>query len=206
MERVTWQEVEPAARLAFRVWVNQPELSWAQQAWHVLASVGLTEYDDYDLAEPYRVYFRLFVLGGVYRDFCDRAWEEVSDNGYRDYTGWADELGLDVRVMWAIALRREAGEWNLNEDDFAEMVDQGLFEEDERFAESPLDDVLRPLVEAERRGVVAALKKELGGTNLFFASLWRSKGDGSYPFDGGSTPSALTQRAFAWVSEGCPEL
>src|SRR5260221_730439 len=64
-----WDDVQEAADLAFSVWVGQPELSWAKQAWQALTEAKLTRYCNE--AERYRVLFRLLVLGGIYSDFCD---------------------------------------------------------------------------------------------------------------------------------------
>lgn len=208
MQRVEWSQVKEAAKLAFSVWVDQPEMSWAEQNWYVLASVGLTEYEPDDLAGEYRVYFRLLVLGGIYRDFCDRAWEEYSDRETRDYESWAEPLKLDPRIVRAVASSRAAGIWTMRDDEFEEYEaspDAALGEDVED--EPSIGELLYELVEAERSGVVNALKKGLGGEALFFASLYRSRGDGESVFEVPSAhPFPLRVDAYAWVADGCPEV
>jgi hypothetical protein len=77
---VTWDEVIDAAARAFNIWGNQPELGWAKRAWKIIEDCKLTTYDnEYDRC---RVLFRLLALGGIYRGFCDVAWDGCSELEY----------------------------------------------------------------------------------------------------------------------------
>lgn len=42
VSRLEWQDVKAVAEDAFNVWVDQPELIWAQAAWAALGEAGLT--------------------------------------------------------------------------------------------------------------------------------------------------------------------
>jgi hypothetical protein len=91
---VSRDEVKDAANRAFHIWVEQPELIWAEKAWAMLHDAKLTAYTNE--LERYQVLLRLLVLGGIYSDFCDAAWEERSEP---DYGYWAEPLELDPFLL-----------------------------------------------------------------------------------------------------------
>jgi hypothetical protein len=179
LTRVNWDDVQPAAALAFHIWVGQPELAWAQRAWHALTEAKLTTYRNE--LERYEVFFRLLVLGGVYLDFCDAAWEEHSDP---DYSSWAEPLKLDPFLLGQLYARLK--EWDPENGETAY-------------------EALDSLVENQRDLVVDALMAAFGGASELYASLWRSQdADGEEPEDDDTYDAKASQQAaYSWVDQGC---
>lgn len=178
-EQLTWDEVERAANEMFSVFVGRPELAWGKQAWQFLSEAGLldieTEFD------RHRALFRLLVLGGIFRDFCDAAWEESS---YLPYSDWASTLDTDPFVIGQL---------------YARLAD---WCEDEQVE---VDNALEFLVEDRRREVVKVLTSAFGGRNGLFASLWTSSNSQDEDPDDPFSPLTVERmKAFEWVSEGCP--
>src|SRR5580704_15187247 len=97
---VSWDEVKPAATYAFAVWLGKPELAWAEKAWAILGEAKLTAYATE--LERYEVLFRILVLGGIYSDFCDAAWQEHSEPSY---LYWAEPLELDPFLIGQLYAR-----------------------------------------------------------------------------------------------------
>jgi hypothetical protein len=75
---LSWDDVEPLAKATFNIWVDQPELGWAKEAWGKVTEAGLAEYD----TEPdrCRVFARFMVLASFYRDWCAVARDERQDD------------------------------------------------------------------------------------------------------------------------------
>jgi hypothetical protein len=154
--KVSWDEIKDTASLAFNIWMGQPELAWAKKAWLVLTEAKLTTYKSE--FERYEVLFRLLVLGGVYSDFCDAAWEQCSDP---TYSYWAETLELDPFILGQLYAK--------------------LPESDSENEESA-SDALEVLVENQRACVVAVLMAAFGGVSGMYSSLWRSRlADGKEP-------------------------
>jgi hypothetical protein len=137
-----WSVVEPSAKLAFGIWMGQPELIWAKKAFDVPVAAGLVE--ETDPFSRHIAFFRVLVLDGIYRDFCDAAWDETS---WIYYAEWCepDEI-VDRFVIGQM---------------FAWMPDWDADEEVE------FSVALDRLVEAEREIVVEALGKGFGGTQAY---------------------------------------
>jgi hypothetical protein len=179
-----WIVVEPAAKLAFDIWMGQPELIWAKKAFDVLVAAGLVE--GTDAFSRHIAIFRVLVLGGIYRDFCEAGWDETSSINYAQ---WCETDDIVDRFV--------AGQL------FAWMPDWDADEEVE-FA-----DALDRLIEAERDVVVEALLKGFGGTAGLYASLWQSpKGfgeveEGVEDQDCFEPDDAGKLQAYEWVREGC---
>jgi hypothetical protein len=143
-QTLSWEEIAGAAREMFNVWVDQPELRWARNAWELLSLVGLTRYSN--PAELTIVKLRLMALSAFYRDFCYVAWQEQT---YPMYVLWSEELSLaPIRVGQLLG---DSGEWNEVED------------------ESLLSDGLTHLVTKERRHVGTALIQAYGVSSLLCA-------------------------------------
>jgi hypothetical protein len=181
-----WSVVEPAAQRAFDIWMGQPELSWAKKAFDVLVAAGLV--DETDAFSRQIAVFRVLVLGGIYRDFCDAAWDETS---WIDYVGWCEPDQIGDRFV--------TGQL------FAKMPD---WDEDE---EVEFSVALDRLVEAEREVVVETLLNAFGGTAGFYASLWHSRKDTddveAFEDDDCFEPDdAGKVKAYEWVSDGCLRL
>jgi hypothetical protein len=86
---LAWAEVEPAAEEAFSMWMGQPDLAWAKQAWEAIAQARLADYCTE--LERCQVAIRFLALCGIYQDFCWYAWEEVAD---LDFGACAELLNL----------------------------------------------------------------------------------------------------------------
>lgn len=179
-----WRAVERATSSAFDVWMGQPELAWARKAFDVLSAAGLLQ--DTDALSHQIAIFRVLCMGGIYRDFCDAAWDESS---WIDYSEWC--------VPDEIADRFVIGQL------FAKMPD---WDEDE---EVDFSVALDRLVEAEREIVVDALLKGFGGTPGLYASLWQSRVDPDdldeelQDMDCFEPDEPGKLKAYEWVSDGC---
>lgn len=77
---LTWNDVADAADLAFNIWVGQPELRWAKQAWELIIKAGLATYTNE--LERCKAVTRFLALGGLYHDFCKVAWDEKDEPNY----------------------------------------------------------------------------------------------------------------------------
>jgi hypothetical protein len=184
---IDWSAVEPAAKLAFDIWMGQPELIWAKKAFEVLVAAGLVEQTD---AFSWHIaVFRVLVLGGIYRDFCDAAWDETS---WIDYQEWCEPDGVVDRFVIGQLFAWTPG-WDADEEvEFSIALDR--------------------LVEAERDIVVEALLNGFGGIPGLFASLWKSRRDlddleEEFEEDDCFEPDdAGKAKAYEFVAEGCPRL
>lgn len=181
---IDWSVVEPAAKLAFDIWMGQPELIWAKKAFDVLVAAGLVE--ETDAFSRQIAVFRVLVLGGIYRDFCEAAWDETS---WIDYAQWCEPEDIVDRFVVG-QLFAWMPDWDADEDvEFADALDR--------------------LIEAEREVVVEALRKGFGSTAGLYASLWQSPkdfGDVEEAFedqDCFEPDDAGKAQAYEWVSEGC---
>jgi len=174
---VLWDEAQAVALRAFGIWEGQPELTWGKRAWHVLADSGLTSYRNE--IERYEVFFRLLVLGGIYSDFCDAAWEERSEP---QYAYWAEPLDLSPFMLDQLCARLL--DWELKEDEI---------------------DTLEMLVENERNRVVDRLMVAFGGPSRLYASLWNSRRTKERECDDDDThdPEGSQMAAYSWVEAGC---
>ena len=76
MKRITWIDIHKCAEQLFNVWVEQPELRWAQKSWTALEANGLTSYESE--LEKCKAYIRLLVLADLYRQFCHIAYDETT--------------------------------------------------------------------------------------------------------------------------------
>jgi hypothetical protein len=183
---LSWEDVEGSVKLAFDIWTDQRKLAWAKQAFDLLVSAGLAE--DTDAFSRHQGIFRVMVLGGIYRDFCEAAWDQTS---WINYVEWCeppeivDQFVIGQLFAWM-------PDWDADEDvEFSVALDR--------------------LVEAERGVVVEALLKGFGGVAGLYASLWHSAHDRDdveafesedcfEPDDAGKL------KAYEWVSEGCSRL
>ena len=138
-----WSVVDRLAKLAFDIWTGQPELIWAKKAFDVLAAAGLVE--DTDAFSRQIAIFRVLALGGIYRDFCDAAWQERS---WIDYAEWCEPDEIADRFVIG-QLFAKMPDWDEDEEvEFSVAVDR--------------------LVEAEREVVVEALRDGFGGSAALY--------------------------------------
>jgi hypothetical protein len=146
-----WSELEECAQSAFDIWVDQPELSWAQQAWEHLGRQGLASYTDE--LEKCRVKIRFLALTGLYHDWCAVAWQEAENPTYSD---WAELLGISP-----FRLGQLVGSTQMELD--------GEAEDDELF---PMG--LQKMIHAHRHEVLSSLLQAYGNIHDLFVSLWNS--------------------------------
>ena len=183
--KVVWDDVVESADKAFSIFLPQVGLKWARNAWEILSKSELTSYSAE--TERYIVLFRFLALAGIYRDFCDAAFDESS---YLEYDDWAEPLELDSALVFQMV--GEDSDWEIDEN--AEMSDALLF-----------------LVEKRRSEVCKALLDSFGGVNDLFESLWLTthppKEDEEVVTQNGTfgPVTADRMRAYEWVSNGCPK-
>lgn len=146
---MTWEDLEQLANVAFDVWVDQPELNWAREAWSRLCERGLTHYTD-EVSKT-EVKIRFLALAGLYHDFCYVGWDEMS---YPMYLLWIDEIGITgVRLGQLLGPEEEL---------------EGEEEDDLKYFAA------RKLIARARPTVFAALLQAYGGTSGLLVSLWNS--------------------------------
>lgn len=152
-ETLRWEEVEPVARLAFRVWVGQPELRWAKRAWQKIIAAGLASYSnelDYT-----RAALRFIALACIYNDFCQAAWDEESVTYVGDW--WRMFNLSPFRIGQLVG-----PEFNPDTDDYAE--DDGDL----------IDLAMDNLLQKARSEVADTLIKSYNGAEWLIVSLHHS--------------------------------
>lgn len=189
---LSWADVRPAAEMAFAVWVGQPELKWAEQAWNFIVFYGLAEYSNEQ--ERYRVCLRFMTLGGLYNDWWHVVEDETGENDPVDE--WAEMLGLSPFKAGQII----AADGELTEGEHELVL-----------------EVLRSGIGQVRPEVVDALKGGFGGDIELFLSLWRSMED-DWKLPGYSSSQKIPHTdeeildhaqysiLMRWFWDGCPSL
>ena len=147
-DTVSWEEIEPLARTTFDIFVGQPEVRWAEQAWGHLERAGLTA--GATCLDVARCHVRMLVLASLYRDWCMKAWDEVQDDEVGYWIGEFDFLPLGVGQLIGA------------NDDLSTDPHEALAE------------ALETLMPRERKAVVDALLSGFGGVDGLFVALWRS--------------------------------
>jgi hypothetical protein len=205
MPTLTWDDLEPAADKAFSIWVGQPELRWAKDAWQILTDAGLADYAG-DL-DRHRAIIRFLALAGIYSDWCDAAWDEYSEPWY---SHWCEDLEISAFRIGQLV--------GAEDDDGSEECDDA----------SLVADALTQLADDARPEVAEALLAHFGNESGLFLSLWRSRelqhdqsdvdldeDDDDWEDDAGDWAEAESDdeilnevtgsklQAFAWISEGC---
>lgn len=110
-EIVSWEDIEPAARKMFHVWMGDGELEWVKECWQHFAAKGLT--GNTTALEITATYLRLVALARIYEEFCGYAWEENPETPV-DYH--AEHVEIDPLALGILAARSgddsfdEAGE------------------------------------------------------------------------------------------------
>jgi len=151
---VAWDDLQGAADLAFSIWVDQPELRWAKQAWSSLERAGLTSY--FNESQRHQVLVRFVALADLYHEFCHLAWDEMYEPAYLE---WADELSLTRFRIGQLAGLAGVDEW----------PDDDTVDDDE-----VATTALVSLVHSARAEIVPALQAGFGGVAGLFVALWRS--------------------------------
>ena len=196
-----WSELQDCAHSAFDIWVGQPELSWAREAWEHLVRLGLAWYRNE--LEKNRTKIRFLALAGIYHDWCYIAWDEAVNPAY---STWANMLGVSA---FRIGQFLGPGRPKIDEE-----------EDDDQLFENGLRQVI-----AEERGVVfGALVRAYGTIDALFVCLWNSdkpdlredKDDAEEDRDPASKKESPYEilnfdidekgPAYAWLDQGAYEL
>jgi hypothetical protein len=196
MANLEWNEIKKTAEEIFDVWVGNPELNWAHEAWEILSKQGLAKYDNE--VEKQIVIVRLFVLGTLYYEFCHFAFDEYNDG--IDYSYWISDLS-DGLFLSSFRLGQLVGLNYRNDEKIIQTSD------DEKF----IIETVGTLVEQQREIVTYTLVKGFGNESLLFASLWLSPKSGETDGDDASTevlnyPTPEKMRAFEWIESGMQSL
>lgn len=184
-----WSAIARGAYHLFNVWVDCPELAWAQKAWEYLEAADQTRYGND--RERTRLLIRLLALAAFYHSWCRAAWQE----GEIDLSFWAGELGVSQASI-------------------ARLSGDRAHQDHEGDAETPYDAVLTVLVEEEYDALVEILTKAFGGASGLFIALWLSRepewsGRTELPDElkWGIVNEDLTAdkgSGFSWIDNGCP--
>jgi hypothetical protein len=146
-----WIDVEECARSAFNIWVDQPELNWAKEAWEHLVRQGLAGHSTE--LEKCQVKIRFLALAGIYHDWCCVVWQEAVPPMY---CYWAEPLEISAFRMGQLVGVGSAG---INEEpDDHNLFGRGLHE----------------AIRASRPEVFIALLRGYGDISDLFVSLWNS--------------------------------
>jgi hypothetical protein len=159
MKRITWIDIHECAEQLFNVWVEQPELRWAQKSWTALEANGLTSYESE--IEKCKVYIRLLVLADLYRQFCHTAYDETYDD--HDLYYLCDEF-LSKFKLSPFYVGQLVGEPFYDDTEDEEPDDAQL-----------LNSGVRHCVTLLRKETLAALVKYFGSPEGLFVSLRLSK-------------------------------
>lgn len=152
-ETIAWEEVEPAAKKMFNVWIDGGEVEWAKECWAHFEAAGLT--DASTVIEGTRSLLRLVALADIYREFCALAWEE--DYGDAPISYLAEHFALpSIALGW---LASEAG---------AEVPDDALEDCD---LEEP---ALKAITSELRDEIHLCLCKAYGGPNQLYSRMSRT--------------------------------
>ena len=164
VSRLEWPDIKAVAEDAFNVWVDQPELIWAQAAWAALGEAGLTSYRDE--FERCLVAMRFVGLASLYRDFCEVAWD-LSWVPEDKVAYWAEELGVTPVAAGCLAgqMGFDPREW------VDDLENRRAFE----------IAVFMFLAYEARPHLVSSLKQKWGqkapvrGIHMVLVTLWRSR-------------------------------
>ena len=149
--KVAWTDIPKGVRdTLFRVWTDARESFWAEKCWGYLDKRRLTTYSN-EVAKV-RVLVRIMSLAEIYREFCDRAWEEQYDC---ELVVWASELDLN-RFRLAQCVGATFEEYTVDDDD--ELYGAALVS----------------LAEEARREIYDVLIQEFGSKSYLFVSLWNT--------------------------------
>jgi Putative DNA-binding domain len=157
--KIEWHNIKESASEIFNIWVDSPELKWAEDAWSKLDLEGLTSYTNE--LDKHIVLIRFLALGTLYYEFCQFAFEEMSNI---DYYSWAKALDSEDLFLSLFRLGQLLGS--------SYMPVEEIY--DSSAEQSLLPDFIGSLVEQQRAIVVAALVKSFGSASLLFAHLWLS--------------------------------
>jgi hypothetical protein len=154
MATLSWNEVKDAAAQIFNVWVGQPELRFAEEAWAHIVKAGLAEAETE--LEAVQVKIRFMALACVYLDFCALAKDEDCSPAFSD---WAHDLEIELFRVGQLV--------GTSDEDCNEAQDEYQF----------LDLALTVLTDRCRAELHRVLVAGYGNENKLYTALWHSSHD-----------------------------
>ncbi len=155
IKTLTWDDVEPVARVAFKVWVGQPELRWAKRTWQKLTTAGLATYSN-ELGYT-QAALRFIALACIYNDF----WQ----------VSWLEELSMTyVGEWWRMFNLSPFRIGQLVGPEFEQDNDTSDIDDDEELVDLAIDG----LIDKARSEVTTALVKAYNGPAWLIVSLHHS--------------------------------
>ncbi|MHC4618592.1 MAG: hypothetical protein ACYTEQ_12670 [Planctomycetota bacterium] len=180
-----WSDVKDAAERIFCVFVGQPELRWARQAWQHIINAGLANYSNE--LERCKACVRFLALGSFYYDWCAVAYDESREDDEL-YFAATEELELAAFRLGQLIGR----EGNMEPDYLSEQ----------EFIESALASLMHDCRDEVAKTLIAGF----GGEARLFSALWRSATSEDLEEDDEILHAGLTAekcRAYEWITEGC---
>ena len=193
MRTLDWDELEPGAREAFKIWTSGSDFEWAKEAWSLLTKAGFCSYDS--PRKRHIVIARFLALASIYRDWCSVAFDETQAD---EPEYWVEDL--DVEPIY-----------------LGQLVRQELSDD----PDEAKSDALSILLERERLRVVNELLTVYGGQAGLFLALYRSVrslsardpdddddegGEDESDADILNNPTASNLAGYSWIVEGCPNV
>ncbi|MCB0196162.1 MAG: hypothetical protein KDJ65_29695 [Anaerolineae bacterium] len=199
--KITWADLLELGEEIFFIWTGTSELKWAETAWQKLEEQGFTSYKD-DL-QKHIVLLRFFILGVMYREFFQMAFDEPAD---LDVSYWLDILEGEGLYLSPFRLGQLA--------DNQYRIDEAL---DAETVQELLPSIVSDLMEEQRDIVFSGLKVGFGSESLLFAHLWLSARSYDDDDDDDDEPRETVEEilasvtydkmpAFRWVNERMPSL
>jgi len=155
-----WDDVKTVASQVFSIWVDHPELKWAEQAWEIIIGVGLATYSNED--ERCNAAIRFLALSGIYYDFCEIGLEE---HNVPEYGIWAEELEIGATRIGLLIASNPDDRLSLSDDD-GELYSEGV----KYLADKARVEVLKALC----KGFSKFNDRTEGNETDLFLSLWKS--------------------------------
>ncbi|MDZ7697625.1 MAG: hypothetical protein U5R49_12140 [Deltaproteobacteria bacterium] len=181
---VKWDDVLPAAEVAFSIWVGQPEIRWAKEAWGHIIKAELANYANG--LEYCKVCLRFLALADIYYDWCSIVWDE--DHDYSTILVASEDFEISPFRLGQLVGPNKMLEDNATEDGF-------------------VIEAICPLVSAVRVEVVQAILSGFGdATGLFISLLNSDKAKREETITGNWELNDVEFswiNAYSWIDQGC---
>jgi hypothetical protein len=189
MQTLDWDEIEPAAREAFRIWSSGSDFDWAKEVWSRLVQAGFCDYES--AQRRHLVIARFLALASIYRDWCAVAFDESHAD---EPQFWVEDLEIEPFYL-------------------GQLVREPLGDD----PDDAIAGAWAILLHRERPRVVQALLTVYGGqVEGLFVALHHSvkslfEADDDEDCDEADTavlnePSAANLAGYAWIVDGCPNV
>lgn len=174
-----WEDVFPAAKAAFSIWTDQPELKWAEKAWNIMVEKDLANYDS--KIAYCEVCIRFLALASIYSDWCCMAFDECWE--YDDIIESAELF--DLNDFWIGALHGMDDDIDFNDwDDDPDIVIEAI----------------RHLIRRYRDEVYLALSEVFNSTTELYSFFLGSL---SVENDYDSPDPFHPEAVYGWIDAGC---